>query len=874
LSLNTQVLIYSVDTSFFYNEAEMKIHNAMSPLYLDRHELNKFKHRYKEKLNKEKNELKKNEIDEQIKDVVPQVSDINKKISKHKKDLKAAFPHHEGIRYLDNNRLTNKNKISVFETSLTRTLGIQVNQSSNDMIVVQVYYLEILDDLILNGFMWNDEKYICFTASAGQIRNKKTVFLREDLYELYKKSLMCGLTVEKINEKGGINVNKFLAYTALCNTASDEWNDFDITKAIVVPDMETNVRSNVDFIDDKTYEIVPQEMDIPIEHTDGAGMILTKKSKKSFMCRLPWIKGLLVPTPFDKFIREANKRNPKRKYGLVTDIYGQDYDLLKEDIEVIFTKSQFKMHKYYDNWKEYQNNFRVFNSKAGKTNIEENKFNNAKINYQMLQTLHDMTDSELKEISKITKNDIINIGSDRNTMLKVLGVVDSNLNKNYMQQALDVYPELLNDKYNKEILKQVKKSLVKQARYGKLDINGVFTFICPDMYAFCEYLILGDKNPKGLLKNGEVFCKIYDEHNKLDCLRSPHLFKEHAVRNNVIDKEKKRWFVTDGLYTSVHDPISKLLMFDVDGDKSLVCADDTIIKVAERNMKGVNPLYYNMRKAKPEIIDNESIRDGLKTAYKGGNIGEISNNITKIWNSKDVDIDVVKLLCMENNFTIDFAKTLYKPKRPKDKSKEITKFTKLKTPHFFIYSKDKEESKVEEVSDSVVDRLEDMIPNPIINFRRAKLGKFDYKMLMDNQYIELNEDVISIYDDLDKRKHFMISKSDNDYENLHNTYYYIKMRFLETGYNEKYITDVLIEYLYIHKNSSYKTTLWECFGDVLVENLNKNIEEKYGKNSSTCEICGNRVRKTNNRKKYCNDCWIERQRELWRENKRKQRNSV
>jgi len=106
---------------------------------------------------------------------------------------------------------------------------------------------------------------------------------------------------------------------------------------------------------------------------------------------------------------------------------------------------------------------------------------------------------------------------------------------------------------------------------------------------------------------------------------------------------------------------------------------------------------------------------------------------------------------MENNFTIDFAKTLYKPKRPKDKSKEITKFTKLKTPHFFIYSKDKEESKVKEVSDSVVDRLEDMIPNPIINFRRAKLGKFDYKMLMDNQYIELNEDVISIYDDLDKR---------------------------------------------------------------------------------------------------------------------------
>ena len=53
---------------------------------------------------------------------------------------------------------------------------------------------------------------------------------------------MCGLTVDHINKLGGINVNKFIAYLALCNSATDVWEDFDIDKAIVVDDLETLVR--------------------------------------------------------------------------------------------------------------------------------------------------------------------------------------------------------------------------------------------------------------------------------------------------------------------------------------------------------------------------------------------------------------------------------------------------------------------------------------------------------------------------------------------------------------------------------------------------------------------------------------------------------
>ena len=104
---------------------------------------------------------------------------------------------------------------------------------------------------------------------------------------------------------------------------------------------------------------------------------------------------------------------------------------------------------------------------------------------------------------------------------------------------------------------------------------------------------------------------------------------------------------------------------DVDGDKSLVVADKTLINVAKRNIEkyDIVPLYYDMKKAKPVHLDNESIYNGLNAAFVGGNIGIYSNNISKIWNSdtfvngSDEDkrraIELIKILCMENNYTID-----------------------------------------------------------------------------------------------------------------------------------------------------------------------------------------------------------------------------
>lgn len=81
-------------------------------------------------------------------------------------------------------------------------------------------------------------------------------------------------------------------------------------------------------------------------------------------------------------------------------------------------------------------------------------------------------------------------------------------------------------------------------------------------------------------------------------------------------------------------------------------AEPTLVAVAERECRDVVPLYYPMAKAAPQQLDPEAFYHGMVAAWTGGNIGTISNKITKVWNSEAPDVEAVKILCFLNNFVI------------------------------------------------------------------------------------------------------------------------------------------------------------------------------------------------------------------------------
>ena len=122
-----------------------------------------------------------------------------------------------------------------------------------------------------------------------------------------------------------------------------------------------------------------------------------------------------------------------------------------------------------------------------------------------------------------------------------------------------------------------------------------------------------------------------------------------------------------------------------------------------------------------------------------------------------------------------------------------------------------------------------------------------------NPDVEIDDLIVEEYTELDLKKHFILGdKEDDDREDKFSYLYQeIRRKLLQINSDSFYVTDVLIKYLYFKKKSQFKTTLWSCFGDILVENLKRNVATK----QKYCEVCGDLIKQVTNNQEYCKKCW-------------------
>ena len=777
-----------------------------------------------------------------------------KSVIYYPKDAEYPFP--EGVTYKN---LKTSKKIAEFCCDLSRAMGLSHLDSTLDLIVVKWKNTEILEQLVLNGFYMpiltkdgiDNRHYRFYTASSGQLRRDKFMAMSDNVWERIHNRLECGIGWDQINSKGGINSNKLSAYEALQNSATEEWKDFDIDRVIVVEDYEGEVTDRMTYIKpDYTWETAVRT--VKITHTDGCGMMLPCVSTSNFMMRMPYVKGLLISFDFLKFCK-INNVPP-----VVKDIYGKEWDIVKDNIQIILFKSMFKLWKYYDSWEHYKNAFRQNGCACGKTNYEEEYLANKSINYQMLQTLTDFTDEEIKRFTAEEHKRINGITKDMDSMLKTLKA-DEESEQPY-KVALAIYPELLREAYSCESLKAIRKRMILDAKSGKIKCLNKRLFACPDLYGVCEWLFCHEEHPKGLLRNGEVACKIFRRHDKVDVLRSPHLSMEHGLRNVVQDPSIYDWFYTNGLYSSLHDLLSRLLQCDWDGDQLNVVADPLFVEIAERNVKkyDVVPLFYDADKAPAETINYKTMFHALKRAheYSAGeitSIGEISNMLTRLWNKDNPDRDVANLLCMFNNLVIDAAKNgkINHYKNYPQVARKIGKATGGKNgrmPYFFQFSKNgrkdtvlNRKRKYAEANNSTMNRIckaFDDIGN--INMNYAGVAPFNWQMLLNEQCQGSKPEIPQLFCELDSANLSNIIESQTDS--------YTSEKVLVNGYGivadtivqtmiEKYgslenVYPYIVKYLFAGEGmnkSSHKQMFWRVFGEIALKNLKENL--------SSCDVC-------------------------------------
>ena len=144
------------------------------------------------------------------------------------------------------------------------------------------------------------------------------------------------------------------------------------------------------------------------------------------------------------------------------------------------------------------------------------------------------------------------------------------------------------------------------------------------------------------------------------------------------------------------------------------------------------------------------------------------------------------------------------------------------------------------------------------------------------QKIICSKEVSDLYDELNKQYRYMINMKDEYADNLRYVACKIREEFSKFGYSDETLTDMLVEYLY-GRNKRYKQLLWFCYGQYVVNNLEKNLKDR-GEYKNTkyvqCIDCDEwlEVDIKDNRPHRCPSCQKEHIKLYDRERKRK--NSV
>lgn len=114
----------------------------------------------------------------------------------------------------------------------------------------------ILSQIIDRGVNLDDKHYLFYASSTGQMKEKIITLVEKEYWKKNQESLMCGLTQERINSVGGINMGKFFSAKALNISNSVKYDSsVSIDDVIIVPDFKTMVSGMVNYLDVDTLEI-------------------------------------------------------------------------------------------------------------------------------------------------------------------------------------------------------------------------------------------------------------------------------------------------------------------------------------------------------------------------------------------------------------------------------------------------------------------------------------------------------------------------------------------------------------------------------------------------------------------------------------------
>jgi len=404
-----------------------------------------------------------------------------------------------------------------------------------------------LRKIVEDGLYINNNKFVRLLAGAGNLRRNTVVFIDDKYFEPVKQILDNGR-----NKNIKQNPAKLSAYFGLYNSSAI---DVSTPNFVVIDDLEITRNAKLNWInDDDSINTVEKEIDLNC--FDGQGLISPRMSQRwaddlelshtpsTFIFRSSYMKGQLATFDFHELAKENGI-----KY--IKDIYGDEWRV--DSIDVIISKSQFKLWNAYDDMQNYLDNVRENDLKWWVTRVSPS-FDNMKretgTNYMFLQVLS-LSDKDIELLCKDTLdyfNDLL--GGDYRKMILYLGgsVFETGKIDNWedrtdaITRALIINPELANDPYIKDYFRNSINKKITDSYMGKLYVEGNYIPLVADPYAQGMFALELDGT---LLDEFEHYSKFWSSKrvDSVACARSPLTHNSEMMAVDLVNREEhKKWY--------------------------------------------------------------------------------------------------------------------------------------------------------------------------------------------------------------------------------------------------------------------------------------------------------------------------------------------
>ncbi len=626
-----------------------------------------------------------------------------------------------------------------FSNTVKKQIAI-INAKIDEMLFIPEYVSVVIDEvahykkIIKNGLYINGFKYVRLMCSAGQARVNTVILIREDYESELKKRLRCGAKSVKITK------NKYNAYFALSSSST-----YLIPKpnVLLINDCEIEMEKRVDWIS----KIPPEEKNklsnnervnekvitLLFNLFDGCGAVSVEFAKRvaesleldyipaAFCIRCAYVKGMVFVVDFKQYARELEIVFQKDLYGVEQKV---------EDMDMILTKSQFKLYNAYDSMEDYHRLCEENGILWGVTKVTPKEDDTYfRSNYQFCQAIDLRKEEDIAELCQPTVEWLSGIcGDDVNrTLLFLLGRmleksdVDYNnilnLTSDNIAKALILNQNMIDEEYIKNtIIRSVNKK-IRESYLGKLILDGNFSVMIPDMYAFMQHAF--GQAVTGALKEYEHYSHFWNQKGKTDvvAMRSPLTWRSEVNKLNLKNNElTEKWFkyLTSGIVYNVWG-CDCIIHADSDFDGDLVATTDNPVFLRCRydNL----PITYTKSTVDKEFIKEEELYLADIQSFNSeiGSITNISTSfyelLSKYEDNSECDeateiLERLKLIRKSQGDSIDKAKGIKIEPMPKHWTKQVKADSESidtvefmnsivadRKPYFFRYLYPKENAK-------------------------------------------------------------------------------------------------------------------------------------------------------------------------------------